>query len=710
MDELAFAIDELCILPPAALSAIGTLRRVHHTLHSHGCVGMTTTPTTNATAPTSNADIDRLHEIFDACVAHGAPRVIAHYVDEVCRDESFVSDDGVEAYLRDGECVLAWAINALKSGETRLDGASGRPKEAQVLAIEDAMRTFDALRRVTETLGADVSGRTASDVAPQFKRLQAVRDEVVCRQLQAEALLWAANEGLSSGAVGARFGGPAAWAGAVQRRRALANSSQSGASASTFLDDLLAAVGEHQPAYPFKTVSEAARCIFVEGCASPTALIAKRCLFLYFLLDSGLAHDEAPMRYAQQSRFQPRLFQETRAAVLLDDAASVASLNEACELLPRIAHPLLPVKFIGCLAKRGRSATALTVARARSLNVAMQGAQDIDTVALDVSIRLECGLVAEGFLTVRDAFKSLPDLSTSKSGKHLVALLVDHGVANLCLDAILSLPFYGHMEDVLLNLLWERRDLIPVETGVYYLLHRGRALESAALYKRAKDEGRLEGERASKLLENLRERIQNLPVPQKGIVLPTPNTKGELKRLAQGVTIAKPNDCDLERTAQSLLENDVRVLGAVIKGKDDSAVPLPFVKPPVELTRGESPTSTLAQATAALASTSIMGSPGRLSAWVRPYESKQPIEHRSPVPLKTPSIAEPQLFSPFGRKTAVAVDEGNHGDSRTTSKSLLLGAQRPLPSSVKGLFPAFMSPAAKKSRARPPNSGLDSQQ
>ena len=698
MDELAYAIDELCVLPPAALSTIGTLRRVHHTLHAHGCAGISAEPIADASAPTSSVDIERLHEIFDACVAHGAPSVVSHYVDEVCRDESFVSDDGVEAYLRDGECVLAWAIEALKSAEARLEGASGRPKDAQVMAIEDAMRTFDALRRVTETLGADVSGRTASDVAPQFKRLQSVRDEVVCRQLQAEALLWAANEGLSSGAVGARFGGPAAWAGAVQRRRALAAETGDEANVSTFLDDLLAGVGEHQPAYPFKTVSEAARCIFIDGSASPTALIAKRCLFLYFLLDSGLPHDEAPMRYATRARFHPRLFQETRAAVLLDDAANEASLNEACALLPQIAHPLLPVKFIGFLAKCGRTATALTVARARAPNATHLGARDIETISLDVSIRLACGLVAEGFLAVRDAFKEVPDLHKSTSGKVLISLLVDHGVKNLCLDAILSLPFYGEMENVLLNLLWERRDTIPVETGVYYLLHRGRALEAAIFYKRANDDGRLSGERANKLIERLCERIRDLPVSQQAIVLPSPDAEVEPTKLLRELVVTKVTEIELAQTPYALLEEDILQFEAIIKGTgDNEGGAIPFLKPPVELTQSLQ-TSTISQATAALASTSIIGSPGRPSTWVKPFASMDSAENRSPLQSTAPAISritEPQLFSPFGRKPTMSAHVPDD-ETHTVSKSLLFGAQRPLKSSGSSAFPAFLSPTPKK--------------
>ena len=51
---------------------------------------------------------------------------------------------------------------------------------------------------------------------------------------------------------------------------------------STFLDDLLDGVGEHRPAYPFRTLPGVPLGVFSSTEASPTALVAKRCLFLYF--------------------------------------------------------------------------------------------------------------------------------------------------------------------------------------------------------------------------------------------------------------------------------------------------------------------------------------------------------------------------------------------------------------------------------------------
>jgi len=745
MDELACALDEIAILPPAALGKISTIRRVHARLTDAGCVNVITEPCEDAHARATNADVERLHEIFDACVAGGAPSVPTHYADEACVDESFVSDDGVEAYVRDGECVLAWAMRALKNASTRLDGSSGRPDEARASAAEDATRTLDALRRTTETLGADASGRTAGEVAPQFKRLQSVRDEVVCRQLQAEALLWAARSGLSSGAVGAAHGGPAAWAGAVQRRRAAAQECSSdgrfGGAMSTFLDDLLAGVGEHKPAYPFKTVSEAARSVFVEGDASPTALIAKRCLFLYFLLDSGLPHDGAPLDYARQARIHPRLFMETRAAVLLDDMANEAALDEACALLPRIAHPLLPVKFIASLAKRGRSTTALMVARARAPHGALATTPDAETMALDVSIRLDCDLVAEAFVAVRDSFKLLPKLHEVKTGRYLVSLLLDHGVRQLCLDKILSLPFYGEMEKILLELLWERRESVPIETGVEYLLNRGRALEAASLYSKAKKEGRLDAQRTVKLKARLEENLAQLPVPQKVLAQDTATDVKDTSVLLPRRLVVE-SSTDLSSTVSALVtQTEPRAFNAIVRpASEDVAGPTPFVRPPIELTRDDvdfdddddvlARDSPLDRATAAFASTSILGSPGRASTWMPPAARAADASPargaaQSPIQsLSTPSTArrggvrgvpEPTAYaSPFGglrpastpAETTTTIANNNRNVETTgaaASGSLLFGGTVSTPSrgirrpiAISSAFPAFMSPAPRR--------------
>jgi len=207
----------------------------------------------------------------------------------------------------------------------------------------------------------------------------------------------------------------------------------------------------------------------------------------------------------------------------------------------------------------------------------------------------------------------------------------------------------------------------------------------------------------------LRERIRDLPVSQKAVVLPSADAQFEPKKIAREVVVAKPSESDLARTPYALLEDNILLFEAIIKGKNDAegGALLPFLKPPIELTQSLQ-TSTLAQATAALASASIISSPGRPSTWVRPYESKDAAENRSPMQSTAPiaRIVEPQLFSPFGRKPTVSAHVPDN-DTQSVSKSLLFGAQRPLKTGGSSSFPAFMTPKKNTPASQLPGSSKE---
>ena len=153
--ELAIALDELAILPPASLAHVPTLRAAHAALRSSQCPGVAAAPARDVADAPEQLDVDRLHDVFDACARAGCASVIAHYVDEVCLsdDGRFSSDDGVEAYARDGACASAWARRATRQASERVHASAGRPREARVAAVEDAMRTLEAARRTVEALG-----------------------------------------------------------------------------------------------------------------------------------------------------------------------------------------------------------------------------------------------------------------------------------------------------------------------------------------------------------------------------------------------------------------------------------------------------------------------------------------------------------------------------------------------------------------------------
>ena len=397
-----------------------------------------------------------------------------------------------QAYLQDGEMVAEWATAALRSAETALDHAAMLRSAAAAEDVDRAAAVFEALRDVLCALGADpaaeesggggggggvVGASTAfgggGGGAPAgfHARLQAAHDDAARRMQHAQALAWVLREGLGGAGGGGgggldRFGGPAAWAGSVQVRRTAAAAAATAAglppaadAGVLFLDDLLAGVGVHPPPYPFKSAAEAAERVFRDGSAAPGALVAKQSLFLYYLLDAGMPPDGAPSRYARTARMHPRLYSEVRAASLLDDWEHDESLEEACRLLPRAAHPALPLRFVAALAARRRPADALAVARARqppgmgvgavSAGLGAGNGYDAEEAAqaaaaeaeLGVAVRLECGLATEAFLVARDAVASQPPVRRGAAAAALVARLASHAAAAGVLFSVLELPF-----------------------------------------------------------------------------------------------------------------------------------------------------------------------------------------------------------------------------------------------------------------------------
>jgi hypothetical protein len=294
-----------------------------------------------------------------------------------------------------------------------------------------------------------------------------------------------------------------------------------------------------------------------------------------------------------------------------------------------------------------------------------------------------------------------------------VSLLLDHGVEKLCLDKVLELPFYGEMEKLLLDLLWARRSEVPVETGILYLLNRGRALEASELFSKARSEGRLEDEHAAKLVKRMQESLSRLPVPQKVLVAEAARQRGDDDALlARSLVVRDASEDALATTASALLIDEVKEFEAVLKSEDAAVGILPFLKPPIELAR-ERREPSIDSATAALATTMLV-SPGKPLTFVRPHDAKadrrSALERgpsSSPAGIKslmTPSgartssytVPEPTMYaSPFGARRRPSLDEPTVAPPpKDHTASLLFGARpTPLPG---GDFPSFLSPAPKR--------------
>ena len=525
---LESALAALADRSPAELSRVPTLRAAHAACAAAGVFdGGAASASASAAAHAASAagdgavDVAKLHQIFDAAVHHGMPQLVCHYVDEVCGHDDFSSPDGVEAYLQDGEMVAEWAVAALASAAVALEQAAALRVPSAAADVDRAGAVFEALRDVLCALGASPSaggergagtGGTASasgaagsgsDVGFQ-SRLQSALDDATRRAQHARALAWALREGLCGASVSDRHGGPAAWAGSVAARRASAAAAAAAANlpetvdaGALFLDDLLAGVGDRPPSYPFKSAAEAAERVFAEGSAAPAALIAKQCLFLYYLLDSGADPNAAPARFARVARMSPRLFAETRAAALLDDRERVEALDEACALVPRVAYPGLSARFVAALAARGRPGAALAATRARRRprtrtdHSAEEDGDDTTSedesscaeAELGVAVRLECGLATEAFLSARDATAAARPSRRDAVARALVSRLASHAAAAGALESLLELPFEDHLERAFVAWLEKNGGSTPgapAHLPASYFLARGRAAEAAA--------------------------------------------------------------------------------------------------------------------------------------------------------------------------------------------------------------------------------------
>ena len=457
------ALESLVSCHPIDLSRVAKLREVHAVCVSAGVVDGSVAA---ACAEPGSSDADgardvaRLHSLFHAAVTHGAAQLVCHYVDEVCGRDDFSSPDGVEAYLRDGEMVAEWAVSATRAAERVLLDASANASatpQAAADAAEAAASAFEATKDVLTALGAsnefagepvDMSGRdahrnaNASSSANSFRtRLQHARDDCVRGESHAVALAWLLRNQLGGVTTVDRHGGPAAWTGSVRTRRAANSDAARGDGGvslgvpamdggALFLDDLLTQVSTRPPPYPFKSATEAAERIFSAGSATPNALIAKRCLFVYYLLDAGAPVAGAPASFARVVKLSPKLFSQTVAACYLDDwDKSDTSLDEACVLVPKLAQKSLPARFVASLVARGRPRAALDAARARGppelqrvgdgesfgdahstsdehqSDAYLSFAEECD---LTVTVRLECGLATEAFLVANHVLASAP--------------------------------------------------------------------------------------------------------------------------------------------------------------------------------------------------------------------------------------------------------------------------------------------------------------
>jgi len=481
-------------------------------------------------------DVDRLCIVFTACAKNGLANVILHYIDEICNDASFVSADGVEATLRDGACVLKWAEKLLRETELELEeamkeacgaGPSSSPSSSSFTVeerMESALAVFEITQTVFEALGAesnedeeDRGGRITSMQKTNSERavitkLNELRDDAINFRHKAEAAAWACSEGLLKGAnlLGNKFQGLSKWANETRERRENASKAINASNeveeefSGLFVDVLLKNLAfwteqRLELIYPFKSVPDALYSIWDSRASAHESHLSKKCLFLYYLLDAGLQWKDAPARYARRSRISAKTYAEIRLASLLDE--SWKSSNECLkkvvvdEALPNaatLAGRALPLQFLEVVHLRGETAAALRCIRARDRNDLLF--ESVEKAALDVSLRLGLGLIADAFISARDSLSIANRSSFSDIELENLAEIVTFKIAEFCsdtrqLDRLIALPLQntaagGVMERAFLKFLWNNLYDVPAEHTILYFLERGRTIEAIEAYAR----------------------------------------------------------------------------------------------------------------------------------------------------------------------------------------------------------------------------------
>ena len=637
------ALDMLVSCHPADLSRVAKLREVHSACVSAGVVAGRSTQNSTLNDADGASDVAQLHSLFDAAVTHGAGSLVCHYVDEVCGRDDFSSPDGVEAYLRDGEMVAEWCSAATRSAtQALLDASTAAASDAPgaMGAADSAAAIFEATKDALHLLGASPEGEPTdtsvcdaqrSAESSAFRRkLQLTRDACVRGESHAITLSWLLQECLGGATTADRHGGPAAWTGSVRQRRAAATeaahgdcnsagmSNQSGVPAfdngSLFLDDLLRQVGQNAPAYPFKSAVEAAERIFKTGSASPSALLAKRCLFLYYLLDAGAPAEGAPKSFATRTRVSPTLFQQTVCACYLDDwtaGSDGKSLDEAAALVPKIARNGMPVKFVAALVARGRPAAALAAQRARglpTLETPLGGGDMYGDVSsenselsassrafqeecdLAVTTRLECGLATEAYLVANRLVPVAAPAFRDELASTLASRIASHAASKDALASILELPFEGALETALCTWLRDNCGKTPgalAHFTVAYFLQRGRTLEAAA------EAAAVAPPLPIVIKRELDLAVANLPEAMRRVQMDTAAAAciaaaGETRALARGISTAPATPSELATTAGGFagvsgMDTNTGTLVVLDGPFDDSSVGgrPPFFAPPV---------------------------------------------------------------------------------------------------------------------------------
>lgn len=122
-------------------------------------------------AATTLDDKLAIHAIFSLALDSGFGCWVTDYVETVCSDRTFTSDDPIEAYLLSAECVQAWCESVLSSANHKLRDVLKAPSQfaqlhtdhkwlqAELGRVNSLVPVLKALRREAR-LGQSSSGQS----------------------------------------------------------------------------------------------------------------------------------------------------------------------------------------------------------------------------------------------------------------------------------------------------------------------------------------------------------------------------------------------------------------------------------------------------------------------------------------------------------------------------------------------------------------------
>ncbi|KAK9095419.1 hypothetical protein Scep_026888 [Stephania cephalantha] len=399
-------------------------------------------------------DVERLYSLFDVALENNLVSLICHYVTDVCMDESAVSSDPVIAFLLDEVVVKDWCQRTFGNIVSEL-------KKIYILEVEEMKIKLSSLLKFSSQLTGisnvlEVLESSVKVTLSAQHDLHHLQENVLKAKQHLEIMIWCIRHQFLLN-FKSRYSNHTSWSSRFRERRSAAvtrswpdlisksaeSSEQSGSS--LFIEDALSNLEGEKGyekslekdaelnslakdggtssffrckidgfigCYPFENLRDASDILFL--CGSSDLVVAKRAIFLYYLIDRHWTMPDEKWRhiiddFAASFGINRHSVLESLTFYLLDDYNDEA-LREACHILPEVASTSTHPKIAQVLLERKSPETALMVLQWSGLEGLSAfvysdhgGAKSVSLcqAVTSVRVRIECGLLTEAFMYQR---------------------------------------------------------------------------------------------------------------------------------------------------------------------------------------------------------------------------------------------------------------------------------------------------------------------